>query len=157
MIIGPISVVMAFLIMLTMKSEAHWIYEKMLEDLPLLIISLVGFLIAGASLFLPTNKEGMKGMPRIAVIAVTFQYVLASYVYGKAHLPYIIYPEVTIHSGITDPNSFRAVFLTYIAGFIILFPGFVYFWSLFMNDKRYLRKKANPLISTYNRKNSLKD
>ncbi|QWC22060.1 cytochrome d ubiquinol oxidase subunit II [Bacillus haikouensis] len=142
MIIGPISVVMAFLIMFTMKNEASWIYERMMEDLTILLISLLGFLVAGAALFLPTNKEGMKGMPRVAVVAVTFQYVLASYVYGNAHLPYIIYPEVTIQSGFTDPNSFRAVFITYIVGFIILFPGFVYFWSLFMNDKRYLRQKS---------------
>ncbi|MDX8345343.1 cytochrome d ubiquinol oxidase subunit II [Rossellomorea sp. YZS02] len=142
LIIGPISVVMAFLIMFTMKNEAGWMYDKMMEDLPILLISLLGFLVAGGALFLPTNKEGMKGMPRVAVIAVTFQYVLASYVYGKAHLPYIIYPEVTIQSGFTDPNSFKAVFITYIVGFIILFPGFVYFWSLFMNDKRYLRQKS---------------
>ncbi|MDR4935827.1 cytochrome d ubiquinol oxidase subunit II [Rossellomorea marisflavi] len=143
MIIGPISVLMAFLIMWTMKSEATWLYDRMLEDRNLLLISLLGFVIAGAALFLPTNKEGMKGMPRVAVIAVICQYVIASYVYGKAHLPYIIYPEVTVQSGFTDPDSFRAVFFTYIAGFVILFPGFVYFWSLFMNDKRYLRQKED--------------
>ncbi|MBM7588355.1 cytochrome d ubiquinol oxidase subunit II [Bacillus pakistanensis] len=142
MITGPISLLTAFLIMWTMKAEAFWLYSNMLQDVVLLLISLSGFIVAGISLYLPKDKNGIKGMPRIAVIAVTIQYMIASYVYGKAHLPYIIFPEVTIQSGFTDPASFKAVFITYIVGFAILFPGFVYFWSLFMNDKRYLRQKT---------------
>ncbi|MCM3665933.1 cytochrome d ubiquinol oxidase subunit II [Mesobacillus subterraneus] len=142
LILGPISLVMAFLIMLTLRNEAAWIYEKMMDDLYILIVSVVFFLIGGLALVLPSiGKKSLKGMPRLAVIMITLQYLAASYVYGKAHLPYIVYPEVTIQSAFTDPNSFRAVFTTYIVGFLILFPGFVYFWSLFMQDKRYLRQK----------------
>ena len=140
-IMGPISLLMAFLIMLTLRNEAGWMYVKMMQDLPLLILSLLLFVVGGLGLILPSLKPGYRGMPRLSVIAVTLQYMVASYVYGRAHLPYIVYPEVTIHSGFTDPNSFRAVFITYIVGFAILFPGFVYFWSIFMNDKRYLRLK----------------
>jgi cytochrome d ubiquinol oxidase subunit II len=138
LIMGPISVLMAFLIMLTLKYEAGWLYHKMMQNLPLLLLSLFLFLVGGLGLVLPSKQE-YRGIPRLSVIAVTLQYMTASYVYGRAHLPYMIYPKVTIHSAFTDPNSFRAVFITYIVGFAILFPGFVYFWSLFMNDKRYLR------------------
>lgn len=142
MIMGPISLVMAFLIMVTLKTEATWLYDRMMTDLPLLLLSIGFFLIVGIGLFFSSPfKKGVKGMPRLSVIAVLAQYLVASYVYGKAHLPYIIYPNITIHSAFTDPNSFRAVFITYIVGFAILFPGFIYFWSLFMNDKRYLRQK----------------
>jgi cytochrome d ubiquinol oxidase subunit II len=140
-IIGPISLLMAFLIMITLRQEAGWIYDKMMDNLFLLYLSLGCFLIGGAGLIFPTKNKDLRGMPRVAVIAVTAQYLLASYVYGKAHLPYIVYPSVTIHAAFTDPNSFRAIFITYIVGFAILFPGFVYFWSLFMNDKRYLRQR----------------
>ncbi|SEN62758.1 cytochrome bd-I ubiquinol oxidase subunit 2 apoprotein [Mesobacillus persicus] len=143
-IAGPISLIMAFCIMLTLQREALWLYNKMMEDLPLLWVSVVFFLLGGVGLFAPSFFEkGVRGMPRLAVIAVTVQYLIASYVYGKAHLPYIVYPSVTIDSAFTDPNSFRAVFITYIVGFAILFPGFIYFWSLFMHDKRYLQQK-NP-------------
>lgn len=143
MILGPVSMVMAVLIMFTLRNEANWLYVRMLDDLPLLLISVGFFLIVGIGLFAPDPfQKGVRGMPRLSVIAAVGQYLIASYVYGKAHLPYIIYPNVTIESAFTDPNSFRAVFITYIVGFAILFPGFIYFWSLFMNDKRYLRKKA---------------
>ncbi|RFU60570.1 cytochrome d ubiquinol oxidase subunit II [Peribacillus glennii] len=148
MIAGPISLVMAILIMLTLRTEANWIYDKMMDDLPLLIASICFFLVGGVALYLPFfTKHNVTGMPRAAVVAITIQYLIASYVYGKAHLPYMVYPNVTIESGFTDPNSFRAVFATYIAGFAILFPGFVYFWKMFMKDSRYLQKKQskNPL------------
>lgn len=126
--------------MVTMKQEAAWLYHRMMADLPLLYLSLGFFLLVGVGLYFPSPfTKGERGMPRLAVLAATAQYLIASYVYGKAHLPYIIYPTITIHSSFTDPNSFRAVFITYIVGFAILFPGFFYFWSLFMNDKRYLR------------------
>ncbi|MFD0824495.1 cytochrome d ubiquinol oxidase subunit II [Neobacillus sp. M.A.Huq-85] len=141
LIMGPVSLITAFLIMLTLKNESGWIYDKMMQNLPVLILSLFLFLVGGLGLILPSLKPGYRGMPRLSVIAVTLQYMTASYVYGRAHLPYIVYPDITIHSAFTDPNSFRAVFITYIVGFAILFPGFVYFWSLFMNDKRYQRIK----------------
>ncbi|WP_079510167.1 cytochrome d ubiquinol oxidase subunit II [Mesobacillus jeotgali] len=142
LILGPISLVMAFAIMLTLRNEAAWIYDNMMDDLSILIISVVLFMIGGLALILPSiGNKSLRGLPRLAVIMITLQYLAASYVYGKAHLPYIVYPEVTIQSAFTDPNSFRAVFTTYIVGFLILFPGFIYFWSLFMQDKRYLRQK----------------
>jgi cytochrome d ubiquinol oxidase subunit II len=144
LILGPISLIMAFFIMLTLKIEANWLYSNMLEYLPFLIGSIVSFLIAGAALFLPSAKHKQRiGQPRLAVIAVTIQYLLASYAYGRAHLPYMIYPDVTIQSGFTHPNTFRALFITYIVGFLILFPGFIYFWKLFMKDKRYLKQNES--------------
>ena len=142
-ILGPVSLLMAFFIMTTLRTEVPWLFNRMMDDLPLLLLSVVFFLIGGIGLFSRDffNKS-IRGMPRLAMVSVTIQYFIASYVYGKAHLPYIVYPDINIHDAFTDPNSFRALFITYIFGFAILFPGFVYFWSLFMNDKRYLRQKS---------------
>ena len=142
LILGPISLLMAFFIMLTMQREATWLYNRMMDYLPWLISSVFMFFVAGIALYLPSRKQkGVKGRPRIAVVAVVIQYFLASYAYGKAHLPYMIYPDVTIQSGFTHPNTFKALFTTYIVGFVILFPGFIYFWRLFMKDRRYLQKQ----------------
>ncbi|MGE7604862.1 cytochrome d ubiquinol oxidase subunit II [Peribacillus sp. NPDC097675] len=144
MITGPLMLVMAFLVMLTLKKEAAWIYEGMMENSTLLFLSLIFFIISGVALFLPYfSKREVKGMPRLAVIAIIIQYMIGSYVYGVAHLPYIIYPNVKIFEAFTDPNSFRAVFATYIVGFAILVPGFYYFWSIFMKDQRRKLKKRN--------------
>ncbi|MET3699159.1 cytochrome bd-I ubiquinol oxidase subunit 2 apoprotein [Bacillus oleivorans] len=141
LIMGPISIIMALLIMFTLRYEANWLFTEMMENLPWLFGSVGMFLLAGLSLFLPSTRHAsIKGRPRLAVIAATIQYFLASYAYGQSHLPYMIYPDVTIESGFTHPATFRALFASYIVGFIILFPGFVYFWRLFMKDRRYLKQ-----------------
>ena len=141
LIMGPVSIVMAFLIMVTLRYEANWLFTEMMDNLPYLLGSVGMFLVAGLSLFLPSARhKSVKGRPRLAVIAAIIQYFLASYAYGEAHLPYMIYPDVTIESGFTHPATFRALFASYIVGFVILFPGFVYFWRLFMKDKRYLKQ-----------------
>jgi len=67
--------------------------------------------------------------------------LLASYVYGAARLPYIVYPHVTIESSFTHPDTFHALFICYMDGFAVLIPGFIYFWRLFMKDEHYVRQK----------------
>lgn len=139
LIVGPIVLLTAFLILFTIRSEAPWLYANIWKLKTWLIGSVLMFLLAGVALFLPTKKT--IGMPRLAVVATVLQYFLASYAYGRAHLPYVIFPNVTIESAFTHPNTFRALFFSYIVGFVILFPGFVYFWKLFMQDRNYLKKK----------------
>ncbi|AJC26357.1 MULTISPECIES: cytochrome d ubiquinol oxidase subunit II [Bacillus] len=139
---GPLSLLFAFFIMLTLRNEAGWLYTGMMKDKTWLILSVIMFFIAGAALFLPNKRFGRNlGKPRIAMIAIALQYFLASYAYGRAHLPYMIYPDITVMSGFTEPATFRALFMTYIVAFIILFPGFYFFWKLFMKDRRYIRQE----------------
>jgi cytochrome d ubiquinol oxidase subunit II len=137
--LGPIALFMAFLIMLTMRREAAWIYDNMMEMKGWLIASALMFIVTGGALFIRTSKA--VGMPRLAVISTVIQYFLASYAYGKSHLPFVVFPNVTIESGFTHPATFRALFISYIVGFVILFPGFIYFWKLFMKDRNYLKNK----------------
>ncbi|MBM7704821.1 cytochrome d ubiquinol oxidase subunit II [Metabacillus iocasae] len=140
LITGPLSLIMAALIMVTMRNEANWLFSNMMDFNWALFASVAMFVVAGVALIIP--YKGQKGMPRLAVVAVLLQYFFASYAYGRGHLPYIVYPEVTIETGFTHPNAFRALFISYIVGFAILFPGFYYFWRLFMKqNKEYVKKK----------------
>lgn len=131
--IGPIVLLSAFFIMLAIRMEAYWLYENMMEQINWLIASIVVFMIGYGVLWLK------KPIPRLAVLGIVVQYLLASYAYGVSHLPYIVYPSVTIESGFTHPSMFRALFVSYIVGFAILIPGFIYFWRLFMKDRRYIK------------------
>ncbi|NBI28987.1 cytochrome d ubiquinol oxidase subunit II [Chengkuizengella marina] len=136
-VIGPISLIMAFLILLTMREEANWLFENMMSEKIWLLLSVITFIIGYIFLWIPGKK--VKGQPRGAVLFVILQYFIAGYAYGKAHLPYIIYPDMTLRIGFTDPNTFRALFVVYIVGFIVLTPGFYVFWKMFLKDKRYLK------------------
>ncbi len=138
LITGPCSLIAGFLVIATLRTESPWIYNNMMDHVWALVASIIAFIIAGLCLFLPTKSR--LGRPRISVVMVIIQYFFASYVYGRSHLPYMVYPNVTLEEGFTDPATFKALFITYIVAFIILFPGFVYFWSLFMKDRGYLKK-----------------
>jgi len=140
-LIGPVTLLMAILTLQTMRQEASWLYDNLLGSLSWLMISVVFFLLGYLFLLLPQRMKIGFHLPRLAVISVLIQYLLASYAYGAAHLPYIVYPEITIQSGFTHPNTFRALFVSYIVGFAILIPGFFYFWRMFMKDENYLRQK----------------
>lgn len=140
-LLGPITLLMAVLTFQTMHLEAGWLYERLFAYIPWLVASVLCFFIGYVSLLLPQRKRFVLHLPRISVISVIVQYLLASYAYGAAHLPYIVYPSVTIQSGFTHPETFRALFVSYIVGFAVLIPGFIYFWRMFMKDQSYLRQK----------------
>jgi cytochrome bd ubiquinol oxidase subunit II len=138
-IIGPITLLMAFLTLLTMDYEATWLLNNLFEFRNWLLLSVLLFIIGYGSLWVKIKHK--IGMPRFALIAIVLQYLFASYAYGNAHLPYIVYPTVTVETGFTNPEMFRALFITYIVGFALLLPGFILFWRLFMSDKRYVKQE----------------
>ncbi|GAA4716489.1 cytochrome d ubiquinol oxidase subunit II [Brevibacillus fulvus] len=141
LIVGPVTLLMAVLTLQTMHLEADWLYRRLFAHAPLLLASGVCFFVSYIVLLLPQQRGRVIHLPRISVFFAILQYLLASYAYGAAHLPYIVYPEVTIESGFTHPSTFRALFVSYIVGFAILIPGFIYFWRMFMKDESYLRQK----------------
>ncbi|MED4586471.1 cytochrome d ubiquinol oxidase subunit II [Brevibacillus choshinensis] len=140
-LLGPITLLMAVLTVVTMNVEATWLYDRILAYLPWLIASVFFFFVGYIALLLPPHRRLMLHLPRVAVVAITIQYLLASYAYGAARLPYIVYPHVTIESSFTHPDTFHALFICYLVGFAILIPGFIYFWRLFMKDEQYVREK----------------
>jgi cytochrome d ubiquinol oxidase subunit II len=133
-LLGPITLLMAVLTLQTMRLENGWLFDNLISYLPWLAASIFFFVLGYAFLLLPQRIKIGLHLPRLAVISVLIQYLLASYAYGASHLPYIVYPEITIESGFTHPNTFRALFVSYIVGFAILIPGFVYFWRMFMKE-----------------------
>ena len=140
MLIGPVTMVFALFVVGGMKQEAEWLYRGLVLNSEWLIASVVAFVIGYGALFVPGRKK-WPGWPRIAVLGAVTQYLFGAAAYGKAHLPYLIYPTVTVESGATNENTLHALFWSYLVGFAILLPGFIIFWRMFMKDRRYLRSQ----------------
>lgn len=137
--VGPLAFLSSVLVVVSMKQEANWFYENLLQHVGWLIASVVLFFIGYIALFIkPRTGNGKAGIPRLSVISIVLQYMLAAVGYGMAHLPYIVYPTITIQSSFTDESTFHALFVSYMIGFAILSPGFYLFWRMFMKDKQYL-------------------
>ncbi len=138
LVLGPFALVMGVLATFAMLPEASWIVSRMMEQAHWFGLSLIAFLLAGSSLF-RKQASGKVGNPRLAVIWTVVQYALASIGYGIAHMPYLVYPYLTIEEGFTNSAMFRSLLIGYTISTLVLLPVFIWFWRLFLKDKRYIK------------------
>ncbi|MCM3341948.1 cytochrome d ubiquinol oxidase subunit II [Paenibacillus sp. MER TA 81-3] len=139
-IFGPLSLIAAVGVTFTMLPEASWIIARFRDQWLWFLLSAAAFGIGYGCLFIK-RRGGFIGSTRLAVIFVAVQYALASLAYGRAHLPYIIYPQLTLEAGFTNPAIFRSLLIGYIVSTILLIPVFILFWRLFLKDRRYLEQE----------------
>jgi cytochrome d ubiquinol oxidase subunit II len=121
-----------------MLPEAEWMVVRMREQILWFILSFLAFIFAYTALW-KKNAQGELGRPRQAFVWTAIQYTLASMGYGAAHMPYLVYPHLTIEQGFTNPTMFHSLLIGYTVSTLILLPVFVWFWRLFLKDKRYIK------------------
>jgi cytochrome d ubiquinol oxidase subunit II len=139
-LLGPLTLLSASLTLLFITPESSWLIDNLREQKIWFILSLIAFLMAYASLWWPKQNRPGIGRPRFTLLVTVLQYGLASYGYGMAHLPYIVYPDLTIFKAFTAKETFYSLMVMYLVGLAILTPGFYIFWRLFLKDKRYLQQ-----------------
>jgi cytochrome bd ubiquinol oxidase subunit II len=133
--LGPLAMVSALLVLWGIPSSASWLKGDLLIQGWLFIVSGICFAIALVIFWLARTVR--QKVYRLGVIAVVLQYAFAMLAYGRAHLPYIVYPGITVQNSFTNVEMFRAAVLVLVIGIAILFPGFVWFWRLFLESKAY--------------------
>ena len=139
-IFGPIMLILAVVATITLIPAAPWMFENMIGLWPLFALSVVAFVIGYSALWWPSKKVRI-GQPRVAVLFIALQFGFASFGYGWSHMPYIIYPELTIYDALTNVTMYRSLLIGYAIGMAILIPLFIWFWRLFLKDKRYLSEE----------------
>jgi cytochrome d ubiquinol oxidase subunit II len=137
--LGPTTLGMGVLTSITFVPEAQWIAESIARQWGWFAVSVAAFAIGYSALWW-NDPRGRKGYARVAVLAIVAQYAFASIGYGRAHMPYLVYPLLTIEDGFTSPQMFNALLVGYAVGIGVLVPVFVWFWKLFLKDKTYLRQ-----------------
>jgi cytochrome bd ubiquinol oxidase subunit II len=96
--------------------------------------SLVFFMVASFLIY----KRKYFGM---AFIMVLLQFFFAFFGYGASHLPYILYPFITIHASVTNPSMGTALVIAFIAGLCLLIPSLFLLMRLFLFDADYIKGK----------------
>jgi cytochrome d ubiquinol oxidase subunit II len=138
---GPANLLLALLTIYTFAPEASWIVSNIEKQWIWFSLSLGAFAFGYSTLWWAGAPGKAPGRPRFAFISVVIQYALASFAYGSAHMPYIVYPELTVQQGFTNATIFRSLLISYAVSTAILVPVFYWFWKLFMKDKRYLKQE----------------
>lgn len=77
----------------------------------------------------------------LAFIMVMIQYFTAFFGYGAAHLPYLLYPYLTIYDGFTNETMAIALIAAFIAGLLLLIPSLYLLMKLFLFDADYVEGK----------------
>jgi cytochrome d ubiquinol oxidase subunit II len=110
-------------------------YARMVAYSPLFVLSFLAFLIA---VYLVWHAR----LLGVAFVAVMVQFALAFYGYGAAHLPYILYPYLTIYDYFTSREMAFALVCAFVAGLLLLIPSLALLMRLFLFDAAYVRGKA---------------
>lgn len=77
----------------------------------------------------------------IAFIAVMLQFFFAFFGYGKAHLPYLLDPYITLTGSATHESMGKALIVVFIAGLCLLIPSLILIMKMFLFDADYVKGK----------------
>lgn len=105
-------------------------FEKMLDWAWMFNMSLLCFL---GAVYLIWRRKALGW----AFILVMLQFAFAFFGYGISHMPYLLYPYVTIHSALTHTAMGWALVIAFIAGLLLLIPSLVLLMRLFLFSARY--------------------
>lgn len=109
-------------------------FENMLGLAWMFILSFVFFLGAVYLIW----KEKNFGL---SFIFVMLQFATAFYGYGASHLPYLLYPHLTIYDGFTNETMAITLIIVFIAGLFLLIPSLYLLMRLFLFDNAYVQGK----------------
>lgn len=76
-----------------------------------------------------------------AFVMVMFQFFFAFFGYGASHLPYILYPYVTLHENVTNETMALTLVIVFILGLLLLVPSLFLLMKLFLFDADYVKGK----------------
>lgn len=113
-------------------------FQNMLDVSWLFLLSLASFLVALA-LLLKKKHYGW------AFVMVMLQFAFAFYGYGISHLPYLLYPYITISDSINSPVMGKALVTGFIVGLCLLVPSLYLLMKMFLFDVKYVQGKEKAV------------
>lgn len=127
----PPAVIIALWVIWMMRREHRWHYEQLLGVGWLLLISLIMAVVAYALIYRRSYTASF--------VMLAIQYGLAFYAYGYAHLPYVLYPYLTIQKAFVNEAMAQALVIGFMLGLVILVPSFMVLMKLFVFNRRYVQ------------------
>lgn len=128
------TILASFLVFLSLREHNLGHFEKALDLWWMFGLSLLFFM---GALWLIYKKRCLG----TAFLLVMFQFFFAFFGYGASHLPYILDPFVTLHTGSTSETVGEALVMVFIAGLLLLLPSLYLLMRLFLFDADYVKGK----------------
>lgn len=128
---GP-TIIASFLVFVTLSTHNPEHFQAMFDMYWMFLASLVCFLVAVWLIYKKSNVGA-------AFVLVSLQYAFAFFGYGATHLPYILYPYLTIYESVTGPEMGIALVTAFILGLLLLVPSLYLLLRLFIFDAKYVK------------------
>ncbi|REE66721.1 cytochrome d ubiquinol oxidase subunit II [Paenibacillus taihuensis] len=130
---GP-TILCSLLVFFAIRGHNAEHFDRMTAHAPLFVLSFACFLVA---LYHVWTRKRLG----LSFIFVMLQFGFAFYGYGSAHLPYILYPYLTIHDNFTSQPMAIALVSVFILGLLLLIPSLYLLLRLFLFDTKYVQGK----------------
>ncbi|MFD0677440.1 MULTISPECIES: cytochrome d ubiquinol oxidase subunit II [unclassified Paenibacillus] len=128
------TILSSLLVFFSIQRHNPWHFEQMLDLSWMFVLSFLCFLVAT---YLIWHRKRLG----LAFLTVMLQFALAFFGYGASHLPYILYPMISIHESITSPSMGIALIIAFIAGLMLLIPSLYLLMRLFLFNANYVQGK----------------
>ncbi|MEW9698334.1 cytochrome d ubiquinol oxidase subunit II [Paenibacillus sp. SI8] len=111
-------------------------FQRMIDLAWMFVASFLCFL---AAVYLIWQRRGYGW----AFLLVMLQFAFAFFGYGASHLPYILYPYITLYHNFTSDTMALSLVIVFIAGLLLLVPSLVLLMKLFLFDAGYVQGKSS--------------
>ncbi|MFX0561222.1 cytochrome d ubiquinol oxidase subunit II [Tepidibacillus infernus] len=122
----------SFVMIFFLQRESAWHFNQLYGYAWAFLLGLLAFLTA---IYLLYRKERFG----IAFLMVMLQFAFAFFGYGASHLPYLLYPYLTIYDGIVNQTMGTYLVIGFIAGLTLLIPSLILLMRLFLFNVDYVK------------------
>jgi len=130
---GP-TILSSLLVFFAIRGHNPEHFERMVSLSWMFVLSFVCFLVA---LYLIWTRKHYG----VAFIFVMLQFALAFFGYGASHLPYILYPFLTVYDHFTSDTMALALIIAFVLGLLLLIPSLYLLMRLFLFNAKYVQGK----------------
>lgn len=116
-----------------LRTHAPWHFERIMDTNGVAFLVSLFFFLMALYLSFTKNKYGL------GFLAVMAQYAAAWFGYGATHLPYILYPYITIQDSVVNESMAITLIIAFIAGLALLVPALYLLLRLFLFDQNYVK------------------
>lgn len=128
------TILASVLVFFALKHHNPSHFERMLNLSWMFSLSFLFFL---GAVYLMWKKQRLG----LAFIFVMLQFATAFFGYGASHMPYLLYPYLTIYDGFTNESMAIALITAFIGGLCLLIPSLYLLMRLFLFDNQYVQGK----------------
>jgi cytochrome d ubiquinol oxidase subunit II len=128
------TILSSLLVFFSIHGHNYEHYENMLSHSWMFVLSFLCFLTA---VYMVWTRSRLG----LAFIFVMLQFAFAFFGYGASHLPYILYPYLTIYDNFTNDAMAVALITAFILGLLLLIPSLYLLMRLFLFNAKYVQGK----------------